>query len=153
MADNNGNPHRVVFDCNVLLQAMSNPVGAAGACMDAVRHGTILLCVSRDLLAEFEDVASRPELIRKTKLRESATTSFVSELYALGVMFDQVYQAYDHPIDPKDTMILNLAIAANARVITSRDRHLLVLRDVSDPAGREFSPDLVRYRFLRPSNC
>ena len=118
--------------------------------MDAVRHGTILLCISRDLLAEFQDVASRPELIRKTKLRESATTSFVSELYALGVMFDQVYQAYDHPIDPKDTMILNLAIAANARVITSRDRHLLVLRDVSDPAGREFIARFGQIKILTP---
>ncbi len=132
-------PIRVVFDTNVLLQAMSNGNGPAGACVQAVRAGRIRLCVSRDLLGEFEDVASRPSLVLKLRLTSTGTASFIAELTALAEMIDPVAAVFAHPVDPKDTMVVNLALAAGASVITSRDRHLLSLRDKSSPTGAEFT--------------
>src|SRR2546429_19295 len=117
---------------------MSNADGPAGACVQAVRDGQIRLCLSRALIAEFEDVASRPLLVRKLCLTEIGTARFIAELVALAEMIDSVATVFVHPIDPKDTMIVNLAIAAGANVITTRDRHLLSLRDAMNPVGREF---------------
>ena len=145
MAGQSKSPIMAVFDNNVLLQAMSNANGPAGACMQAVREGRIRLCVGRDLLAEFEAVAARPLLVRKLRLTETGTARFITELLALAEMIDPVPSVFTHPIDPKDTMVVNLAVAAGAHVITSRDRHLLSLRDPTVPAGLEF---MSRFGFI-----
>jgi predicted nucleic acid-binding protein len=39
-------PIRSVFDCNVFLQAMANPIGPAGACLAHVKAGRVELFVS-----------------------------------------------------------------------------------------------------------
>lgn len=131
-------PIRAVFDNNVLLQAMSNANGPAGACLQAVREGRICLCTSRDLIREFADVASRPLLIHKLRLTDTGTARFIVEMQALAELIDPVPVVFQHPIDPKGSMVVNLAVAAAAHVITSRDRHLLSLRDAKSPAGEEF---------------
>ena len=56
-------PVRSVFDCNVFLQAMANPARPAGACFSEVQAGRISLFVSRSILAELAEVASRTVLV------------------------------------------------------------------------------------------
>lgn len=46
----------VVFDCNIFLQAVLNPNGAAGACKQLVDRGQVELFVSPQVLAEVADV-------------------------------------------------------------------------------------------------
>ena len=142
---------RVVFDCNVLLQAMANRNGPAGACVQAVREGLVTHFVSQALLCELADVASRPLLIRKLRLTHAGTSDFLAELQALSVMIDPVAEVFRHPIDPKDSMIVNLAAAAGANVITSRDRHLLKLRDATDPIGIDFMARFASLEVLTPA--
>jgi predicted nucleic acid-binding protein len=55
-----------------------------------------------------------------------------------------------HPKDPKDSMYVNLAIAARATVITTRDRHLLALRDPVDPVGIDFMSRYASIEVLTP---
>lgn len=105
--------------------------------------------MSRDLLTEWADVVSRPQIVRKLGLVEKTTVEFTAELSALAMLID-VESVYQHPIDPKDTMVVNLAIAAGARVITSRDRHLLSLRDTSTPAGADFMARFGHIEILTP---
>ena len=73
-------PFRSVFDCNVLLQAMANPNGPAGACLSAVRIGHVRLFLSRSILSEFVDVASRAALVRKPALSPVRTGAFIEVL-------------------------------------------------------------------------
>lgn len=138
-------PLRAVCDTNVLLQAMARPAGPAGACIDAVREGRVTLCISSALIAELADVASRPSLRAKLRLTDAGTSRFLEELRSLGSLIDPVPVVFEHVADPKDTMIVNLAVAAGAHVITSRDRHLLSLRDPANPLGREF---MLRFGFI-----
>jgi hypothetical protein len=49
LMNTNEPPIRSVFDCNVLLQAMANATGPAGACLDYVREGAIVLFVSQPI--------------------------------------------------------------------------------------------------------
>jgi putative PIN family toxin of toxin-antitoxin system len=138
-------PIRAVFDCNVLLQALANPAGPAGQCMEAVRTGGIRLFVSHALLAELRDVAARPKVGRQLCLSPAGTDAFVDEIMVRGTMIDPVAPVFEHPHDPKDNMVVDLAVAAGAHVITSRDRHLLKLRDARTKVGAEF---MSRFGFI-----
>ena len=53
---------RVVFDCNVFLQALVNPNGAAGECKKLLDGGEIELFVSASVLSEIAEVLSRPKV-------------------------------------------------------------------------------------------
>ncbi len=136
---------RAVFDCNVLLQAMANANGPAGVCYGAVRKKLITLCLSHSLKAELKDVLARPLIISKLRLTDAGITNFLTELHALALLVEPVPPLYQHPSDPKDSMVVDLAIAAAAHVITSRDRHLLSLRDASTPSGADF---ISRFGFI-----
>ncbi len=129
---------RVVFDCNVFLQALANPTGPAGACFQEARIGNIQLFVSPDVLKELSEVAARPILKRKLRLSEDRLEAFIFEILKVSDMIQTVPAVFTHPVDMKDALYIDLAIAAEATVITSRDKHLLKLRDPNTSLGREF---------------
>ena len=143
-------PVRSVFDCNVLLQAMANPNGPAGACIAEVKAGRIQLFVSLAILSELTEVAARPVLVRKLALSAARTLAFVDDLTAIAVFADPVSSVFLHPRDPKDNMYVDLAIAIGAQVITSRDRHLLALRDPADPIGIDFMSRFASIEVFTP---
>lgn len=53
---------RVIFDCNVLLQAAARERSVAAKCLNLVENGQVQLFVSRKVLEEVEDVLNRPEI-------------------------------------------------------------------------------------------
>lgn len=53
---------RVVFDCNILLQAAARDRSVAAKCLKLAEGGLVQLCMSREVLAEVEDVLNRPEI-------------------------------------------------------------------------------------------
>lgn len=138
-------PIRAVFDCNVLLQALANPAGPAGACLDAVRANEVLLFASQPLLAELRDVAARPRVATKLRITAAGINAFLAEITRRATLIEKVIPVFDHPDDPKDSMVVDLAIAAGAHVITSRDRDLLTLRDKNTKAGAAF---MARFDFI-----
>jgi len=62
-----------------------------------------------------------------------ATT--ITDLLEQGV---NVPQRYTHPVDPKDSAYINLALATDSELVVSRDRHLLSLMDGTTPEGCSF---------------
>ena len=56
----NGENPRVVFDCNVFVQALANEESAAAKALDLLDEDAITLFVSDAILAEIRDVLSRP---------------------------------------------------------------------------------------------
>ncbi|MEX2092185.1 MAG: putative toxin-antitoxin system toxin component, PIN family [Pirellulales bacterium] len=135
-------PFRAVFDCNVLLQAMASPDGPAGKCLDQARAGSITLFLSEPIVAELLDVSARPVLMEKLKLSPARTQTFVEDLLTIATFVQSIPAVFSLPSDPKDAMYVDLAVACEAHVITTRDRHLLALRDSSNPVGADF-----RFRF------
>ena len=61
----------------------------------------------------------------------------MQEVSTFGQIVSNVTPTYVHPIDPDDSHYIDLALAAGASLITSRDRHLLNLMDRA-PEGAEF---------------
>jgi putative PIN family toxin of toxin-antitoxin system len=139
---------RVVFDCNVFAQAILSPRGPAGQCMSLAQTGQIELFVSEFVLGEIS------ELHLKLPVRTGVTADDTEDLAQLVRTFakvlDPVPSIFVHPIDPDDSAYVNLAIAANAELIVSRDKHLLGLNDPSKPWTNEFCSRFPALRVLAP---
>lgn len=109
-----------------------------------------MLFVSAASVAELVDVTGRPIVARKLRTTMDRLRCFVEDVERLTVRLDDVPAAFAHPTDAKDDPIINLAIAAGAHVITSRDRQLLALRDASTTASAEFMSRFGSIEVLTP---
>ncbi|HXG66733.1 MAG TPA: putative toxin-antitoxin system toxin component, PIN family [Blastocatellia bacterium] len=118
----------VVFDCNVFLQAAANPDGPAGTCKKLVDKGALKLFISPEILAEVEGILRRPKVRERfATLTEELITAFLEDILSVAVMVEDVPQRFTFTRDPKDAPYLNLAIAASAAYLVSRDSDLLDL--------------------------
>lgn len=133
-------PIRAVFDCVVFLQGAGRRGNASRACLDFVDDGTVQLVVSRDVLAEIEDVLARPELLSKFPLITSeASQNLLRSLRAKALFLPDVPRAFVLPRDPDDEPYTDLAIAAGAQyLVTWNDRHMTYLMRQDTPEGIDF---------------
>ena len=76
---------RVVFDCNVLLQAAARPDGPAGMCFRAALQQRITLVCSSGIVDEFMRVAHRPQVAAKLGITEGAAAEFAGLLRAVAL--------------------------------------------------------------------
>jgi putative PIN family toxin of toxin-antitoxin system len=107
-----------------------------------VRDGRLELFLSPDILAEVRDVLTRPRVLRKfPTLTPEAVDVFLADLASHATTLDAVPRAFPLPRDPKDEPYVDLAVAAGARYLVSRDDDLLDL--MGDAAFRQWFPDLT----------
>lgn len=120
---------RVVFDCMVFLQATARPDGpAARLFIDFVETGRLILFVSETILAEIHDVLSRPRIRAKNPaITDEAVGAFLERLRQVSRSIDSVPTSFTLPRDPDDEPYLNLAIAAAADYLVTRDKDMLDL--------------------------
>ncbi len=113
--------HRVVLDTNVVVSGFYG--GRPREVMDLWRAGRVLLCLSVPILQEYTEVLDRfgqfardaSDLLRRLRDLE----------HALLVLLTEAVHAV--PSDPDDDIFLACAVAAQADLIVSGDRHLLDL--------------------------
>lgn len=129
----------VVFDCMIFLQAATNPTGHSGQCLRAVQDGTVILAMSQTTRYEVHDVLTRPGLRAKLpSLTDDRVTEICDLLDYFALQVSPVPAVFHHSRDPKDEKYLNLAVAASASVIVSRDNDLLDLMKPENPDGTAF---------------
>lgn len=137
----------VVFDCNIFLQALVNPKGAAGACLALFESGEIELYVSAQVLAEVAEVLSRPQVRQLApSLTLETIEAFVENIRDKAICLRNVPDEYHFERDPKDEPYLNLAIIANATYLVSKDNDLLDLMETQKAEARNFR---LRYPMLK----
>ena len=143
-------PPRVVYDCNVLLQAIISQRGPAGAAVDAVYERRVVLFLSQLIIDELQDVATRPHIARKFSLTQEKIASFIATLQQSSQHLSTVPHVFDLTRDPADAHYVDLAVAASAQLIVSRDADLLSLGDPATPEGRAFAVTFPALRILTP---
>ena len=133
---------RAVFDCMVFLQGTAREQSPAGVCLKLVETGQVVLCLSSDVVEEIREVLSRPKL-RKSfpSLTPQRVDAALSSLQSRALIPADVPRVYSYPRDPDDEPYVNLAIAADASYLVSRDRDLLDLMSCSD--FRQRFPNLI----------
>lgn len=143
---------RVVFDCNVLLQAAARERSVAAKCLNLAESGRIQLCLSREVLAEAEDVLNRPEIrAHFPDLSDEIVGAFLKRLQKLSVLVRPVPKKFSYPRDEEDEPYINLAVAAGADFIISRDRDLLDLMMGHTDECKEFRRRFRPLRVLEPA--
>lgn len=130
---------RVVFDCNVLLQAAARERSVAAKCLNLAEGGIIRLYVSREVLAEAKDVLNRPEVrARFPELSDEIVGAFLKRLQKISVLIRSVPKIFSYPRDEDDEPYINLAVAAGVDFIISRDKDLLDLMTGHADECKEF---------------
>jgi putative PIN family toxin of toxin-antitoxin system len=142
---------RVVFDCNVLLQAAAREKGVAAKCLNLAESGLVQLVVSRAVLTEVEDVLNRPEIrAHFPDLSDEIVGAFLKRLQKLSVLVRRVPKKFSYPRDEDDEPYINLAVAAGADFIISRDRDLLDLMTGHAGECKEFRQRFRPLRVIEP---
>lgn len=141
----------VVFDCNVLLQAAARERSVAAKCLNLAESGHVQLFVSREVLAEVEDVLNRPEIrAHFPDLSDEIVGAFLKRLQKLSVLVRSIPKKFSYPRDEDDEPYINLAVAAGADFIVSRDRDLLDLMTGHADECKEFRQRFRPLKVIEP---
>ena len=108
---------QVVLDTNIIVGAMLRDGGASRAVLRLCLQGEVQPLIGVALFAEMEDVLSREELFRNSKL----TTAERQDLFAAFLSVTQwvpIYYTWRPNLsDEADNHVIDLAIAGNAEYI------------------------------------
>ena len=137
----------VVFDCNILLQAVARKTGPAAACLRLAEEGFVHLYLSEEILTELSKVLSRPKIrARYPELTDEIVEEFLKGLRSTAEIILDVPKVFSYERDVDDEPYLNLASAAKADYLVSRDRDLLDLMTGHTDECKEFRQ---RFRLLK----
>src|SRR6185295_11946065 len=94
---------RVVFDCNVLIQAAANEESASGRSFGLLGRNQIHAFISRAILAELRKVLAYPSVRRKLpSLTDERIESFLWQLLFRAVLLRNVAHVFDYPRATQD---------------------------------------------------
>lgn len=144
-------PLGIVCDCMVFLQAVANDNSPAAKIFDLVESGEIRLFVSEQILREAREVMNRPRLRAKLGgLTDERIDAFFLRLEKQAFWLREVPPQFDFRRDPKDAPYVNLAVAADADFIVSRDHDLLDLMSNYDDDSKEFRQRFRPLKVITP---
>lgn len=142
---------RAVFDCNTFLQAALNEESPAGKCYRFVEEGIVKLFVSRDVLAELEDVINRPHLRERfDTLTDDKVEAFLKSISELAVFVEKVPKVFSLPRDIDDEAYINLAVECEADYIVTRDKDLIDLMSDYDIESKLFRQKFRPLKIVLP---
>lgn len=121
---------RVVLDTNTLVSALLSPHGPPRRLLDGARAQVFELCASPMLMAELLDVVSRKKFARRFAEADLFPESIVGEIRRLAFMVVPASVPRVVADDADDDHVLACALAGQADLIVSGDKHLLGLGGV-----------------------
>jgi putative PIN family toxin of toxin-antitoxin system len=120
---------RVVLDTNTLVSALLSPSGPPRRLLDGARAQVFNLCSSLVLMAELLDVISRDKFACRLAAAGLTPLGIVGELRRLATMATPIDTPRVVTKDADDDHVLACAVAAQANLIVTGDKHLLGLGD------------------------
>lgn len=124
---------RVVIDTNILVRAVSGR-SLSSKIFDALFNQQFTLCVSTEILLEYEEILAR--------IYDAATAELVIAALLVLPNVTRTEIFYDLRLitaDAEDDKFVNCAFAANAHLIVTDDRHYRVLKKVKFPSFKVLS--------------
>jgi putative PIN family toxin of toxin-antitoxin system len=141
----------VVYDCMIFLQGLLSDSGISVSCFELFENGIVELFVSEEVLAEIQDVITRPKLQAKyDRLTNERAEKLIEILRTKAVIIKNVPHVFSYARDPKDEKYINLAVACGANYIVSRDADLLDLMTNYNIESKEFRQKTRPLRIIEP---
>ena len=135
----------------VFLQGLISESGVAVNCFELFENGIVELFVSEGVLAEIQDVITRPKLQTKySRLTNERAEKLIEVLRTKATIIKNVQPVFNYARDPKDEKYINLAVAAGAEYIISRDTDLLDLMTGFDDDSKEFRQKFRPLKIIQP---
>jgi putative PIN family toxin of toxin-antitoxin system len=111
---------RVVLDTNVLVAALRSAHGASFTLLSALPSPNCTPVLSVPLYVEYQDVLLRPGML-PPGFTPADILAYCRFLASISHQQEIFFLWRAHLRDPKDDMILELAVAAQARYITTHN--------------------------------
>lgn len=118
---------RIVLDTNSLIQCIS-PKSRYREIWDSFLEGTNILCLSDEILNEYEEILER---LGGVELAKMVVDLILNSPYTLLVT--PYYSFHLISADPDDNKFVDCAIVANAKFIVTEDHHFQVLKQYNFP--------------------
>jgi len=142
---------RVVFDCNIVIQAISNDGGPSGRALALLQRGEIDVFVSRAVIGELRAVLQYPSVRTKLPgLKDQRIELFLQQFSFRATLLRHVPHSFTYPRATQDEPYIDLAIAAKATHLVSRDNDLLSLASDYSMIGKEFRQKCPNLKLLNP---
>lgn len=118
---------RIVLDTNILIASIGRKSPFRWV-FDSIINGRVLLCVSNDILFEYEEVIARKAGNHVAEnvvnfLTVSPFTNKIDIYFNFGLIGE----------DPSDNKFADCAVSANADFLVSNDRHFHPLKKIEFP--------------------
>ncbi len=143
-------PARVVFDCNVFFQAAISSTGPARRLLQITVDGRLELFASEYIIEELATLTADPRIKNKYRLNDEELAEFFAVIRRHATFVEFVPAVFEFSRDPKDAHYVDLALAVDAKLIVSRDKDLLSLRDASTADGKDFTARFPGLEILTP---
>lgn len=141
----------VVFDCNILLQAVARKTGPAAACLRLAEEAFVQLRLSEEILTELSAVLKRPKIrARYPELTDETVEDFLKALRSTAEITSDVPKRFSYPRDIDDEPYLNLAIETEANYLVTRDKDLLDLMTSHTDECKEFRQKFRSLTVIEP---
>ena len=117
----------IVLDTNVLIMSISH-TSKHHAIWKGLLQDKYTLCVTNDILFEYEEVIAR-------KMGERMADIIINAILQLNnvLLVEDYFKMHLITADPDDNKFVDCAFAANAKYIVSEDRHYDVLKEIDYP--------------------
>jgi putative PIN family toxin of toxin-antitoxin system len=110
---------KVIIDTNVLFASLYSANGASYKLLNLLVSGEFEIILSTPLLFEYEDVLKRNQVLLNLELAE---IEIILDNLCCFAHFQKVYFLWrPYLSDPKDDMLLELAVAANISTIVTHN--------------------------------
>ena len=134
---------RIVIDTNVFVSSFFSPEGNPRVIIDLWKTVKMILCVTEEILEEYVEVLARLGLADEPELKE------LLQLFQRRSNIVFVTSAPIFPViekDPDDDKFVGCAIASEAKIVISGDKHLQELKNFKDIQILSPVEFLKRYR-------
>ncbi len=108
---------RIFLDTNVLVSALRSRNGASFRLLSIIDSGKFELAISVPLVLEYEAAAKKQS--RETGLSSSDIDAILNYICSIAKHYKIYYLWRPFLRDPKDDMVLELAVASNAKHIVT----------------------------------
>lgn len=142
---------RLVADTNVILRGLLNARSASGRVLELIEQRRVVVLVSNPVLSEYRTVLTDPAIINRYPVLTLERVEVALRRFRyVGDYLRVVRTKFEFARDPRDAMLLELAISGKATDLVSNDNDLLSLPSAHTDAAKRLRQRLPGLRIANP---